>query len=278
MVTNLTMKKIIQKLFNLVGLDIIRHRSIIESNLNLQENLGYELEEEATECIHIVKNNTMLSKRRLVTLYQQVAYCEKSKIPGCFVECGVWKGGAMGMMALANLRNSGERRHLHLFDAFKEICEPDAALDGARAIREVSQLTGGSSHCKGDLTPLTGIYDSMGGPGTLDENKKLLERQIHYPGEHISYHVGWFQETLPVDHKSIGPIAILRLDGDWYASTKVCLEYLYDKVVKGGVIVIDDYGTYDGCRRAVDEYIQFNKIKAYLAPIDSDCRFFVKTE
>lgn len=270
------MKRVITRLINAAGFDLVRHRPPREVNLNIDEHLGYELEAEATECIRMVKGNTMLSKRRLVTLYQQVAYCEKYNIPGDFVECGVWKGGATGMMALANLRKSGQRRHLHLFDAFQEICEPDAAVDGERALREVRDFTGRSDHDKGKLQALSGIYDSFGGPGTLDENRQLLEKTIGYPREFTHYHVGWFQNTLPADHQDIDQIAILRLDGDWYASTKMCLEYLFDKVVKGGVIIIDDYGTYEGCRRAVDEFMEYKKIQAYLAPIDSDCRFFVK--
>ncbi len=270
------MKKLINKLLNNFGYDIIRSSSAIESNLNINERLGYELEDEAVECIHTVRNNTMLSKRRLVTLYQQVVYCEKYKIQGAFVECGVWKGGAMALMALANLRASDERRELHLFDAFQEICEPDAAVDGERAVREVREFTKKEGHDKGKLQSLTGIYDSFGGAGTLDENKDLLEKVVGYPVEHIHYHVGWFQETLPVDHESIGPIAILRLDGDWYASTKVCLDYLFDKVVVGGVVIIDDYGTYEGCRRAFDEFVIAKNIRLYLGAVDRDCRFFVK--
>lgn len=270
------MQRGIRKFFNAVGFDLVRRRPPREANLNIDEQLGYELEGEATECIHIVKNNTMLSKRRLVTLYQQVAYCEVYEIPGSFVECGVWKGGAMGVMALGNLRQGKQRRHLHLFDAFQEICEPDAAVDGERALREVREFTGRDGHDKGTLQALSGIYDSFGGPGTLEENQRLLEGTIGYPKEFVHYHVGWFQNTIPADHHDIGSIAILRLDGDWYASTKICLEFLFDKVIKGGIVIIDDYGTYEGCRRAVDEFIKLKQIQAYLVPIDHDCRFFVK--
>ena len=269
-------KRFITRLINAAGFDLVSRRQPREANLNIDEYLGYELEAEATECIRIIRDNTMLSKRRLVTLYQQVAYCEEHNIPGAFVECGVWKGGATGMMALANMQTAKQRRHLHLFDAFQEICEPDATVDGERALREVKEFTGRSGHDKGKLQPLIGIYDSFGGPGTLLENQELLEKLIAYPSEFIHYHVGWFQDTLPAVHRDIGQIAILRLDGDWYASTKICIEYLFEKVVKGGVVIIDDYGTYEGCRRAVDEFIASHRIQAYLAAIDRDCRFFVK--
>ena len=175
------MNRFIKKFVNTIGFDIRRHRLPREANLNIDEQLGYELEAEATECIHIVKDNTMLSKRRLVTLFQQVVYCEEYEIPGSFVECGVWKGGATGMMALANLRQGRQRRHLHLFDAFQDICEPDAAVDGARALQEVREFTGNDGHSEGKLQPVSGIYDRFGGPGTLEENQQLLEKTIGYP-------------------------------------------------------------------------------------------------
>ena len=269
-------KRMLKWLRNAIGFTVIRYRSPLENNLNLDERLGYELEDEAVECIFIIRYNTMLSKRKLVTLYQQAAYCERYDIPGAFVECGVWKGGAIGLMALANLRKTTQRRHMHLFDAFQDICEPDAAVDGPRAIQEIRQFTGKGGQTSGKLEAVRGYYDFLGGPGSLEENKRLFEDTICYPREYVHYHLGWFQKTLPRDHLDVGPIAILRLDGDWYASTKVCLEYLYDKVVPGGIVIIDDYGTYEGCRKAVDEFMARENVKAYLAPVDSDCRFMVK--
>jgi O-methyltransferase len=270
------MKSYLKKCINKLGFDVVRLSSARSSNLNIKENLGYELEDLAVESILLIKNNTMLSKRRLVTLYQQVEYCEKNSIAGAFVECGVWKGGAMGLMALANLRFGNKPRHLHLFDAFQDICEPDSAIDGERAVREVKEFTKGVGGDEGRLQPLTGFYDSLGGAGTLDDSRELLEKKINYPAEMINYHVGWFQDTLPNVLDGIKQIAILRLDGDWYASTKVCLEYLFDKVVIGGVVIIDDYGAYEGCKKAVDEYIKSNNIKTYLGSVDNECRFFIK--
>jgi len=268
--------KYIKKTLHFLGLDLIRYIPPLELNLNFNEILGYELEKEAEESIGLIKNNTMLSKRRLVTLYQQVAYCEKAKIHGSFVECGVWKGGAVGLMAAANLRLAKTRREIHLFDSFQEICEPDSAFDGKKAIEEVRTFTGLIGRDKGNLIPLRGIYDFMGGAGSLKESRDLLEDKLAYPADFINYHVGWFQDTMPKVSNQMGPIAILRLDGDWYASTKVCLEYLFDKVVKGGVVIIDDYGTYDGCRLALDEFLVNRKIYTYINSVDSDCRYLIK--
>lgn len=99
-------------------------------------SLGFRFEKEANEYIKQVRNNTMLPYIRLVTLYQQVVHCEQSGVSGSFVECGVWKGGSVGLMALANLRNGTARRHIHLFDAFDDICEPDRVLDGDAVVKE----------------------------------------------------------------------------------------------------------------------------------------------
>jgi len=250
----------------------------------LVESLGYkirkkstlfsDLEKEASSSISRIRPYTMLPEERLLTLFNQVEFCEKSGLNGDYVECGVWKGGSVGLMALANMKYGGIRRHIHLFDSFQEICEPDALVDGSRAVNEVKKRSNGGA--SGKLQPLPGIYDSVGGPGSLEGNKTLLEKVIGYDSQYLHYNKGWFQDTLP-QVKNIEKIAILRLDGDWYASTKVCLEYLYEKVVPGGFVIIDDYGAYEGCRKAVDEYISENNINAYLNHVDMECRYWIKS-
>jgi hypothetical protein len=99
---------------------------------------------------------------------------------------------------------------------------------------------------------------------------------IGYPSELIKVTVGWFQDTVPNAGSSMGPIALLRLDGDWYDSTKVCLNHLYGKVSRYGVIVVDDYGHFDGCRKAVDEFIAQLGIPVLLNHIDYTGRFWSK--
>lgn len=170
-------------------------------------------------------------------------------------------------MALANLRHGKGRRRLHLFDSFEGIPEPDAAVDGALAVEQVQSVNGGVG---GRLVAVQGLYEKYAGSvGTLEDNRRLLEQEIGYPAEFIRYHRGWFQDTVPADAGLIGPIAILRLDGDWYASTKVCLDHLAPRVARGGFIIVDDYGTYDGCRKAVDEYRAAKGVRSALVKIDS---------
>jgi hypothetical protein len=239
-------------------------------------NLGYPLEGEANECIKKIRAYTMLPYLRLLVLYQQAVFCEKHQIKGSFVECGVWKGGAVGLMALVNSRYGRERRTIHLFDAFDDICQPDASVDGEEAIQSVKRLAGADTETRGELKPIKGIYDSFGGCGSLEENKRLLEEIVGYDSEYLRYHKGWFQDTLPQSASEIEDISILRLDGDWYASIKVCLDYLYSKVVKGGFVIVDDYGYLDGCRKAVDEFLEKNNITVYLNCVDSGCVYWIK--
>jgi hypothetical protein len=231
-------------------------------------------ESEFVRMLEIVRASTMVSRAGLFSLYRQALFCERQNLAGDFVECGVWKGGAVGLMALINLAHGNSPRHIHLFDSFEEICEPDEKVDGARAIDEVTRWSrnGGT---KGRLTPLKGVYDHRGGPGTVEENRRLLEHTIGYDPAHIHFHKGWFQDTLPEQHKDVGRIAILRIDADWYASTKICLDYLFGKVVSGGFVIIDDYGAYDGCRKAVDEFVESTGKPLFLNYVNKDIRYVV---
>ena len=207
-------------------------------------------------------------------MYQQVVFCETHSIPGSFVECGTWKGGAVGLMALGNLKHGSTRRHIHLFDSFVGIPEPDESIDGRKAVQQVLSVGGGT---RGRLVPVTCFCEKYADRvGTLETNKYLLETIIGYEPSFLHYHKGWFQNMLPKVAPEIGDIAILRLDPDWYASTKVCLEYLYDKVVSGGFVIVDDYGCYEGCKKTVDEFTKQKGIQAYLNHIDSEGRYWIK--
>ncbi|MEP7375336.1 MAG: TylF/MycF/NovP-related O-methyltransferase [Chitinophagaceae bacterium] len=273
------LKNWIKKKLAILGYNIIKvprsTGNILKDRLSRNLKIGYVHEDEAFEAMQVVSSNTMLPYEPLVTLFEQVVYCDQNNIDGDFVECGTWKGGATGMMALATLKYGPVRRHLHLFDAFQEICQPDEEHDDKGIIDEVKKLVK-TKQFEEDLKPLTGVYDQFGGPGTLAENKKLLEQVIGYPADHLHYHVGWFQDTVPADAGSISKIAVLRLDGDWYQSTKVCLDHLYDKVVKDGIVIIDDYGYNTGCKKAVDEFLAAKKTFPILNYINNTCRYFIK--
>lgn len=274
-------KKSIKKVVDNLGYSINKKAEVKQNKESFVESnpfTGYDFAKEGFDAVQLTKEYSMLAPINLFTLYEQAVYCEQRNIPGCYVECGVWKGGAVGIMAKANLDFGKSRREIHLFDAFDDICPPDAAIDGEKAIKDAKEIMGLEevAEMRGQLDSVKGAYDKMGGHGTIDICKKLLVNIIKYPASKIHYHKGWFQETIPIDKDEINSIAILRLDGDWYDSIKICLENLYDKVEKGGLIVIDDYGYYEGCTKAVNEFLEQRNIKTFLSYSRPGCRYFVK--
>ncbi|MDB5266923.1 MAG: hypothetical protein JWN89_738 [Parcubacteria group bacterium] len=152
-------------------------------------------------------------------------------IKGSVVECGVWRGGMSA--GLAELLGSG--RSYHLFDSFEGL-PPAQEVDGqaAKAWQSDKNSPIYFDNCKAEMTFAENAMRMSGA-----KNVRIIK--------------GWFNETLP-NFTSDEPIAILRLDGDWYESTRTCLENLYPRVAKGGAVIIDDYDTWEGCRKAVEEY------------------------
>ena len=210
------------------------------------------------------KRYTMTTPIRCRRLWDSCKQVLDQKVPGSFVECGVWKGGSSAIMALA-IRNSGQERHLHLFDSFEGLPEP-TEKDGEYA---TTTYSGGRSGGK-----LATINQCQAG---LDEVRHLILDQIRVPEKLAHFHVGWFQNTVPVDAGKLGPIALLRLDGDWYDSTKICLEHLYPLLSPGGILVLDDYNCWEGCRKATDEYRNKNKINCPIHQVDDEAVYWVKT-
>lgn len=172
--------------------------------------------------------------------------CERR--PGALVECGVAEGGSAALMGLINERSSNPQK-LWLFDSFEGLPNPTAEdyLDGKTGTH-VSPLARGS--CL----------------GTYDQVSQLLFGHFGLSGQNVVLVKGWFDDTLPKRGSSIGPIAVLRIDADWYASVRCCLESLFDRVVDQGSIIIDDYFSCFGAKRAVDEFLATRGIRAALTP------------
>ena len=196
-----------------------------------------------------VRRHTMCSNARLRGLHWAVRYVVQNKITGDLVECGAAKGGSAALMALT-LRQLKEHRRIWLFDTFEGLPAPTAE-DPDYAIANL--FTG----------------DCL---GTLDEVRSLFARLEIL--DEANFVKGLFQDTLA--HTPIPPIAVLHIDGDWYQSVKVCLEKLYDKVVPGGIIQFDDYGYWQGARKAVDEFFESRGIPKNLKRLDYSGRSLVK--
>ena len=193
----------------------------------------------------------MVSGPRLRNVYELAQTAAREHVDGAFVECGVWRGGCAALMAYAAGERS--RRRIWLFDSFEGLPEP-TEKDGDRAIVYASyRATGALRSIDLNTAAPEDALEAMARLG-IDHSRVVIRK-------------GWFQETVPAAAAEIGPIAVLRLDGDWYESTKVCLEHLYDLVVPGGFVILDDYDAWEGCRRATDEFLAARDTGASLRPI-----------
>ena len=230
-------------------------------------------EVDALSAIVRVLPKTMLPMSRLLDLYEIVKRLNQEGVKGNLVECGVWNGGAVGLMAIANRRHPGPARQLHLYDSFEGLPKPtEFDTDVYSGYLEERKKLPGAAH---EMEGRTAI-GACRGTSEL-EVEQFLTNRLGVNRDELVFHVGWFQDTVPASRESIGDIALLRLDGDWYEFTKVCIENLFDNVVPGGFIVIDDYGTFEGCRKAIDEFFVGRQIRPNFIHSDADCVFFRKT-
>jgi hypothetical protein len=219
-----------------------------------------DMEKEFWEINKISGNTSLTSLERRYSLYKAVEYIIKNNIPGNIVECGVWKGGSMILCALALLKMNNKEKKLFLYDTYEGMSEPteiDICLKDNRHFSEFNR----------------NFEKNICLNVPLEEVKKNLET-TGYPKEKIIYIEGKVEDTIPgiIPEK----ISILRLDTDFYESTYHEFEYLFPRLVKGGVLIVDDYGVWKGSRKATDDYIKENHIKMYLNRIDDSGRIAVK--
>jgi O-methyltransferase len=204
---------------------------------------------------------TMTTPPRIYALVRAVEYVVHRGIPGAFVECGVWRGGSMMAVALTLQRLNATDRDLYLFDTFAGMTAPtdaDVKPSGERAA---------------DLLEAEDADSDVWAIASLDDVRETL-LGTGYPAERIHFVEGPVEETLP--DRAPAEIALLRLDTDWYASTKHELVHLYPRLRAGGVLILDDYGYWQGARRAVDEYVAEHELRLLLNRIDHTARIALK--
>lgn len=172
---------------------------------------------------------TMVDLPRLRQLAALADHVHVRNVRGCIVECGTWKGGSLALIEWV-LRQRGDGRELWGFDSFAGLPEP-TARDESRV--ENSFFHGWCSATTRD------VIDAFAAVGANPDCLHIVE--------------GWLADTLPVSNT--GPIALLNVDVDWYESVKVTLEVLYDRIVAGGIVNIDDFGRWPGCDAAVTEFL-----------------------
>jgi O-methyltransferase len=196
----------------------------------------------AKRIIRRVRPRTMTRPIKLYGLIEATRYVVRHRIPGDIVECGVWRGGSMQAVALTLLEAGSTDRELQLYDTFEGMPPPtdrDQRRHDGRAAAELLAAHGRDSR--------------VWAVATLEDVRAGM-RELDYPSERIHFHRGLVEDTIPSEAPE--RIAILRLDTDWYESTRHELEHLYDRLSPGGVLIIDDYGHWEGARQAVDEFLE----------------------
>jgi O-methyltransferase len=247
---------------------VIIHSSHPNTISNFQKLYrGYDHELQSKLWIQAVSPWTLVTYDGLVSLADQVRHCEDAGIEGDFVEMGTYRGGALALMALANLKYGKSRRTLHGFDSFEGIPWPDSERDDLFWIQDALKLN--LDDCKGQTQAANRVV------GTRDEFDALFNTVVPYPKECLKVHQGWFQNTVSAAAKEIDKIAILRLDSDLYDSTKICLDALFPKVVDGGFVIIDDW-CLKGARSAVQDYLSAHNLRPYINLADGTVRYFIK--
>jgi len=191
-------------------------------------------------------------------------YVLDHSIPGSLVECGVWRGGSSMLMAATLLSEGSKNRELWLYDTFTGmstandfdvdylgLAAKDQMLEQQRSVNEINVWC---------YSPLDEVKNNMSLTG--------------YPEYQLKYVVGDVCDTLLTEIPE--SISLLRLDTDFYESTRAELEVLYPRLSKGGVIILDDYGHWNGARLAVDEFLESNSLRPLIHNVDFSCRMFIK--
>lgn len=244
------MKKTINKILKTLGYEITSVNTKTQS-----------MEKDFLKKYELCKDYTMTDVHRMYATYQAVRYCIINNIQGSFVECGVWKGGHTMMMAL-KLKATKQNRYIWLYDTFEGMSEPtkhDVYRNKVIAKNKYLQTNKGetTNWC---YSPIEEVENNM--------------KKTGYSDKRIMYIKGDVARTLKKWTPS--KIALLRLDTDFYESTKAELETLYPKLSKGGVLLIDDYDAWQGSRKAVDEYFLKHNIKPLLHLTGNGGRIMIK--
>lgn len=252
------MKRVIRKVIRALGFDIIRYRPG-----GREPSLPQDLSSADREVLQRVADYTMTSVERQAALMGAVRHVIRRNIAGCMVECGVWRGGSSMAVALTLLQEDAGDRDLYLFDTFEgmtapaEVDKTGAGVSAKTILDATAKVAGKNIWCLADLDD---VRRNMAATG--------------YPQERVHFVKGPVEKTIP-DQAPSAPIALLRLDTDWYESTRHELIHLFPRLARGGILIVDDYGHWAGARKAVDEYLSGLPEVYFLHRIDDTGRLLV---
>jgi len=251
-----------------------KHRFIIDTAQaavrRFFQRFGYEIVKmedyplDELEIMDKVKPFTATSKERVSGLIHAVKYLSRNRLEGDFVECGVWRGGSMMAAMLTLLQLGDTSRHFYLYDTYEGMTPPTdkdvtVANDRATDLLAISEndKEGHSYWCVASFEDVQRNVFSTG-----------------YPKDKIHFIKGRVEDTLPASLPK--QIALLRLDTDWYESTYHELVHLYPLLRSNGVLILDDYGFWQGSQKAVDEYFARQTFVPLLAKLDFSGRVSIK--
>jgi len=237
-----------------------RYERLANSKIAVRWRLP-DIDPDTRAIFHRVAPYTMTSPERIAAVCDAVRYVSRANIPGAYVECGVWRGGSSMAAALTLLTVGDTERNLYLFDTFEGMSAPSEHDVRAEDNKPAAALLEGSTSsdkiwCRASIADVSANMALTG-----------------YPSEYVTLCKGMVEDTLPA--QAPDKIAILRLDTDWYESTRHELDVLFPRLVQGGVLIVDDYGYWAGARKAVDEYFADRPI--LLSRIDQTGRIAIKT-
>jgi len=211
-----------------------------------------------------VRPFTMLSLERILTNVRAIDYIVRSQIPGDIVECGVWRGGSSMAMALTLARHGDTCRRIWMYDTYAGMTDATSADVSHSGASAVALLDAARRY----ETPERSLVLAYASLGEVQANM----RATGYPLSFIEFVKGPVEQTLT--RNAPDQISLLRIDTDWYRSTKHELVHLYPRLSPGGVLIIDDYGHWQGARRAVDEYC--TDVPLFLNRVDYTARLAIK--
>ena len=241
-----------------MGLTISRSSSLVN-------RLPVEATDEDRATIDAVRPFTMTSAERIWSLLRAVDYVLDQPIKGDFVECGVWRGGSVMAMTRRLLERGVTDRRIWLYDTFQGMTEPTELDIEATSGASAKSLLDSTEIADGDnVWCIAGLEDVRANVSSTG-----------YPQSQLSFVEGDVAVTL--SQALPDSIALLRLDTDWYESTKTGLEFLYPRLASGGVCILDDYGHWQGARKAVDDFFAASNFRPLMLPIDFSGRIFIKT-
>lgn len=255
------LKKSITKLFKYFGYSV--HIKKKDYMLN---DFIVELDRTEVELIKYVYDNrlTMVTVPRLINTVKSCNYVVKNKIPGDFIECGVWRGGN-GILAKKIFEYLGCNKNIWMFDTFQGMTKP-TSIDVTSKNKDSAE--------KKFLQTQKDTHNEWCYASLEDVKKNCLDAGLNLGS--FKFVKGDISETLKLPENIPELISILRLDTDWYESTKTELEVLYPNLSERGVLIVDDYGHWEGSRKAVDEYFSNKNYKPLFNIIDQDCRSAIK--